>query len=131
MIWVAMSSAGVGPLCFLETNVTAHVYQDILENFVLPSADQLFKDADFIFQQYLAPAHTAKNTKCWLNDHGVGVLDWPANLPDLNPISLWGMENEKQETKKCRGAEGHCQRNLDFHTTSSVPQTDHLHVMPN
>ncbi len=59
MIWGAMSSAGVAPLSFLKTNVTAHVYQDILENLVLPSADQLFKDADFIFQQDLAPAHTA------------------------------------------------------------------------
>ncbi len=29
---------------------------------MLPSADQLFKDADFIFQQDLAPAHTAKST---------------------------------------------------------------------
>ncbi len=81
-----MSSAGVGPLCFLKTNVTAPVYQEILEHFMLPSADQLFKDADFIFQQDLAPAHTAKSTKSWLNDHGVGVLDWPANSPDLNPI---------------------------------------------
>ncbi len=26
MIWGAMSSAGVGPLCFLKTNVTATVY---------------------------------------------------------------------------------------------------------
>ncbi len=46
---------------------------------MLPSADQLFKDADFIFQQDLAPANTAKSTKSWLNDHGVGVLDWSAN----------------------------------------------------
>ncbi len=30
---------------------------------MLPSADQLFKDADFIFQQDLAPAHTAKAPK--------------------------------------------------------------------
>ncbi len=42
---------------------TAPVYQDILEHFMLPSADQLFKDADFIFQQDLAPVHTAKSTK--------------------------------------------------------------------
>ncbi len=27
MIWGAMSSAGVGPLCFLKTNVTAPIYQ--------------------------------------------------------------------------------------------------------
>ncbi len=74
MIWVAMSSAGVGPLCFLKTNVIAPVYKVILELFMLPSADQLFKDADFIFQQDLAPAHTAKGTKSWLNDHGMVLV---------------------------------------------------------
>ncbi len=47
---------------FFETNVTAPVYQDILEHFMLPSAEQLFKDADFIFQQDLAPVHTATST---------------------------------------------------------------------
>ncbi len=82
MIWGTMSSAGVGPLCFLKTTVTAPVYQEMLEHFMLPSADQLFKDADLIFQQDLAPAHTSKS---WLNVHGVGVLDWPANSPDLKP----------------------------------------------
>ncbi len=35
MIWGAMSSAGVGPFCFLKTNVTAPVYQEILERFIL------------------------------------------------------------------------------------------------
>ncbi len=53
---------------------------------MLPSADQLFKDADVIFQQDFAPAHTAKSTKSWFNDHSVTVLDWSANSPDLNPI---------------------------------------------
>ncbi len=104
MIWGAMSSAGVGPLCFLKTNVTALVYQELLEHFMLPSADQLFKDADVIFQQDVAPAHTAKSTKRWLNDHGVGVLDWPANSSDLNPkreyMGYCQEENQKQETKK-------------------------------
>ncbi len=89
MIWGAMSSAGVCPLCFLKTNVTAPVYQEMLEHFMLPYADQLFKDADFIFQQDLAPVHTAKSTKSWLNDHGVGVLDWSADSPDLNPVEQW------------------------------------------
>ncbi len=35
MIWGAKSSAGVGPLCFLKTNVTAPVYQYILERLLL------------------------------------------------------------------------------------------------
>ncbi len=63
-----MSSAGVGPLCFLKTNVTAPVYQEMLEHLMHPSADQLFKDADFIFQQDLALVHTTKSTKSWLKD---------------------------------------------------------------
>ncbi len=61
------SHAQVGTYCFLKTNVTAPVYQEILEHFMLPSTDQLVKDADFIFQQDLAPAHTAKSTKSWLS----------------------------------------------------------------
>ncbi len=64
---------------------------------MLPSADQLFKDADFIFQQDLAPAHTAKSTKSWLNDHGVGVLDWPENL--------WGIIKRKMRNKRPKHAD--------------------------
>ncbi len=100
MIWGVMLSAGVGPLCFLKTNITAHVYQEMLEHFMFPSADQLFKGADFIFQQDVAPAHTAKSTKSWLNGHGVGVLDWPANSPDLNIENLWGIVKRKMRNKR-------------------------------
>ncbi len=73
---------------------------------MLPSADQLYKDADLIFQQDLAPAHTAKSTKSSLNDLGVGVLDWPANSTSPEPhresMGHCQEENEKQETKKCK-----------------------------
>jgi len=137
MIWDAMSSAGVGPLFLLKTNVTAPIYQELLEHFMLPSANQHFKDADFIFQQDLTPAQTAKSTKSWLNDHGVGVLDWPLNSPDLNPVdNLCGIVKRKMRNKRPKNTDwyaagGHCQRNLGFHTTSAVPQTDHLHATPN
>ncbi len=89
MIWAAMSSAGVGPLCFLKSTVNAAIYQEILEHIMLLSADKLYGDAGFIFQQDLAPAHTAKGTKSWFNDHGVTVLDWPANSPDLLSRGRW------------------------------------------
>ncbi len=83
---------------------------------MLPSADQLFKDADFIFQQDLAPAHTAKSTKSWC-----------ACLA----------------SKLTRQRKDYCQRKIRNKrpknadelkatvSTSAVPQTDHLHATPN
>ncbi len=99
-----MSSAGVGPFCFLKTNVTAPIYLEILEHLMLPSADQLFKHADFIFQQDLQPAHTAKSTKSWLNDQFNQLLasqaHRPAYSPDQNSIvNLWGIVKRKMRNK--------------------------------
>ncbi len=120
MIWAAMSSAGVGPLCFLKSTVNAAVYQDILEHFMLPFADKLYGEADFISQQDLAPANTAKGTKSWFNDHGVTVLDWPANSPDLNPIeNLWGIV--KRKTRDTRPNNGDDLKATIKATCASIP----------
>uniref|UniRef100_A0A9J8BXK4 Tc1-like transposase DDE domain-containing protein n=1 Tax=Cyprinus carpio carpio TaxID=630221 RepID=A0A9J8BXK4_CYPCA len=106
MVWGAMSSAGVGPLCFLRSKVNAAVYQEVLEHFMLPAADQLYGDADFIFQQDLAPAHSAKATSTWFKDHGIPVLNWPANSPDLKPIeNLWSIVNRKMRYARPKNAE--------------------------
>ena len=122
-----MSSAGVGPLCFIKSKsrVNAAGYQDILEHFMLPSADQLYGDADFIFQQDLAPAHSAKTTKTWFNDHGITVLDWPANSPDLNPIeNLWGIAKRKVRDMRPNNAE-ELKAAIEASWSSITPQQCH------
>ncbi len=105
MIWAVMSSAGVGPLCFLKSTVKAAIYHNISGHFMPPFADKLYGDADFIFQQDLAPTHTAKCTKSWFNDH-VTVLDWPVNSPDLKPIeNQWGIIKRKMRDTRPNNAD--------------------------
>ena len=63
---------------------------------MIPSAEDLYGDADFIFQQDLAPAHTARSTTAWFDAHTITVLDWSANSPDLKPIeNIWGIVKRK------------------------------------
>ncbi len=40
---------------FSKSTVNAAIYQEILEHFMLPSADKLYGDDDFIFQQDFQP----------------------------------------------------------------------------
>ncbi len=51
MIWGTVTSAGVGPLCFIKYKVNAAIYQEILEHFMLPSANKIYGFSDFLFQQ--------------------------------------------------------------------------------
>ncbi len=127
-----MSSAGVGPLCFLKINVTSPAYQEMFEHFMLPSADQLFKDADFIFQQDLAPAHTAKSTKSWFKK--LVYLTGQQTHQTWSPSRIYGvLSRGKLETRdqKMQMSWRPRSKKPGLHTTSAVPQTDHLHAMPN
>ncbi len=59
-------------LCFLKSTVNAAIYQEILEHFMLPSADKLYGDADFLIQQDLA-------------DHLHATLNWGSNWSKRSP----------------------------------------------
>uniref|UniRef100_A0A6Q2YF13 Glypican 6b n=1 Tax=Esox lucius TaxID=8010 RepID=A0A6Q2YF13_ESOLU len=89
-----MSSAGVGPLCFLRSKVNAAVDQEVLEHIMLPAADQLYGDADFIFQQDLAPAHSEHLRLC-----PQGNTCCTSEMEDkFGQQSKWEFENLVEET---------------------------------
>ncbi len=49
----------------------------------------------------LAPADTAKTTSKCFADHDITVLDWPDNMPDLNPIwNLWDIFKRKMRNSR-------------------------------
>ncbi len=118
---------------FSEVHSQPSQYQDILEHFMLPSADKLYGDADFIYQQDLTPTHTAKGTKSWFNDHGVTVLDWPANSTDLNPIdNLWDIVKRKLRDTRPNNADD-LKATIKATRASITPQqsqADCLHTTP-
>ncbi len=53
-----------------------------------------------------SPAHSAKATSTWFKGHGIPVLNWPANSPDLNPIeNIWGIVKRKMRYARPNNAE--------------------------
>ncbi len=67
----------------------------------------------FPFPVRLGTCPHCQKYQSWFNDHGVTVLDWPANSPDLKPIENL---DERHQTQQCRWAEGRYQSDLGFIT---------------
>ncbi len=118
------------PLVFLKSTVNAAIFRALHASFCW----QAYGDADFIFQQDWHLPTLPKVPKAGSMTMVFTVLDWPANSPDLNPIeNLWGIVKRKMRETRPNNADDWRprQRNLGFHTTSAVPQTDHLHATLN
>lgn len=100
MVWGCMSGQGVGHLALIDGIVNSMKYQQILENYLLPSIDALKgENGVFIFQQDGASCHTSKSTKNWLATKSIAPISWPSSSPDLSPIeTLWHIMKKKLRT---------------------------------
>ena len=84
------SGAGLGHLVPVKGTLDASAYQEILDNFMLPTLKKQFGDGPFLFQHDCAPVHKTRSIKTWMSQFLVEELDWPAQSPALDPIEqLW------------------------------------------
>jgi DDE superfamily endonuclease/Transposase len=101
MVWGCFSWFRVGCLHRIEGIMKKEQYNKILEAQLLPSAQKLYPDGNWIFQQDNEPKHTAKLNKQWIEVNKVVSLDWPAQSPALNPVdNLWSILDAQLDNRE-------------------------------
>jgi len=101
---------GKTPLHFIYNNVDASTYTTILEQTIIPAANDIYQDQDWLLVQDSAPYHTASKVYQWLDNHAINYISkhsWPPNSPDLNIIeNVWARICNQIATSKVRTLKG-------------------------
>ncbi len=96
MIWGAVTSAGVCLLGLIKSKVNGASTMRFWGTLCFHLLTSFMEMLIYFYIRNLVPAHSAKTTSKWFADHDFTVLDWPANMPDLNPIwNLWDIFKRK------------------------------------
>ncbi|KAF0758706.1 hypothetical protein AaE_003851 [Aphanomyces astaci] len=85
MVWGAFSAMGKTELACLEDSQDSGAYIGTLSDYLFPYIDDYY-GRDCVCQHGNALIHASRETKSFLNEHGVRVMEWPAKSQDLNLI---------------------------------------------
>ena len=70
----------------ITSTINAHVYIEILDNFLIPSIENCFFEDEVNFQDDNAYCYRVKMINCFLQKRHRKSIKLPENSPDLNPI---------------------------------------------
>jgi hypothetical protein len=86
MVWGGFSFDSKMALTLLPGLLNVILYRDeLVMNCILPRI-QVHSTCNMILVQDNASVYTARVIREVLQEHGIPVMDWPANSPDLNII---------------------------------------------
>ena len=109
-VWAGISSRGKTDIHFYNGTLKAEDYQNILEESLLPAAQEQFEDKgdEWELQQDKATCHVARSTTEWLEENGVTVFNsWPTKGDDINPVeNLWAILDERLQARKFKTPAG-------------------------
>lgn len=76
MVLGCMSGKGTGKMVVLSSSVNGYIYGGILDTFVVPSGERIFKDDDIIFQDDNTTCCRAKTVKTFfpIKRHKVNAM---------------------------------------------------------
>lgn len=129
-VWAGvLNNVLIGPF-FIDGNLTAAKYEDMLRNQILPAIIAIVGEnfERTWFQQDGAPPHFGRNVRNYLNTIFAnrwigrrGTIEWPPRSPDLTPLDyfLWGYLKSKVYTTKPQNLDDLSHRILE--EAASIP----------